>query len=62
RAARPAHRALAGRQLRHLARHGRLLAHGEPARCRDDGAVGRPGAHGRIEMVNAAMVGSHELR
>ena len=38
-------RALAGRQLRHLARDGRLLAHGHAARRRADVALGRAGPH-----------------
>ena len=46
-------RALAGRQLLHLARHGRLLAHRHRARRRAARAVGRAGAYG-----GAALVGS----
>ena len=45
REARRDRRALAGRQLRHLARHGRLLAHRHHARRRDREALGRAGAH-----------------
>ena len=53
----PEGRPLAGRQLLHLARHGRLLAHGDRARRRADGLVGRAGAHG-----GAALVGRAALR
>ena len=45
RRARPRDRALAGRQLHDLARHGRLLADADQARRRADQPLGRPRAH-----------------
>ena len=43
-------RALAGRQLRHLARHGRLLDHGIAARRRDEAPLGRARAYRRAAL------------
>ena len=43
-------RPLAGRQLRHLARHGRLLDHGLHARRRTRAAVGRAGRDPRSAL------------
>ena len=50
---------IAGRQLRDLARHGRLLAHRDPARSRTARAVGRPGTHARAPLGDVAPAPDH---
>ena len=51
--ARAHHRALAGRLLRHLARNGGLLDHGDNARRQAGGPLGRSRSHGRLAVVTA---------
>src|SRR5256885_1459028 len=55
RARRHGRRTLAGRQLRHVARYGRLLGHGVDARRRDEAALGRSGAYTGVALGDVVV-------